>query len=118
MYDESPQDMVTPLIFKEYWKKLEPLFNEIGDATSSVIKNYLMVQAMLSKGNYFMNASAGRFNICNRPSDRDYSWKALFRMEEKPWPAVNIFKCLVDDIADITVIPASLRKIIHDGEKL
>ena len=117
IYDESTQDVVTPVIFKEYWKILEPLFNEIGDATSSVIRNYLMVQAMLSKGNYFMPASVGRFNICNRPSDRDYSWKALFRMEENPWPAVDIFKSLVDDISDPNDIPASLQKIINDEKE-
>lgn len=53
---------------------------------------------MLSKGDYMPNLSADRKNFYNDPGHRDYSWKALFRINDYTHiDALNILKQVLDD---------------------
>lgn len=57
-----------------------------------------MVKAMLTKGNYMPWLSSGRKNLYNRPAHRDYSWKRLFRADEKA--NMTAYNCLKEIIFD------------------
>nr|MDE7376321.1 hypothetical protein [Muribaculaceae bacterium] len=79
----------------------------------------LLVKAMLSKGNYMPSLSAERRNIYNNPSHRDYSWKALFRVNDSTnVEALNILKQLLDDADfDPANVSLSLKKILNKRVK-
>ena len=84
--------------FKSYSEKCLKLFNEAGQKDSEVTSKFLLVRAMLSKGDYMPNLSADRKNFYNDPGHRDYSWKALFRINDYTHiDALNILKQVLDD---------------------
>lgn len=84
--------------FKTYKDKLIALLNEAGKKDSAVTKEYLLVKALLSKGNYMPALSADRRNIYNDPGHRDYSWRALLRLGENTNErAVKLIKEILDD---------------------
>ena len=84
--------------FKSYSEKCLKLFNEAGQKDSEVTSKFLLVRAMLSKGDYMPNLSADRKNFYNDPGHRDYSWKALFRINDSTHiDALNILKQILDD---------------------
>lgn len=86
---------------KEYndWIEMNlPLFTYIGNADSEIVKQYAMVKAMLAKGDYMPWLSSWRKNFYNRPGHRDYSWKRLFRVDEKP--NMEALKCIKNIIND------------------
>lgn len=86
---------------KEYndWIEINlPLFTYIGNADSEIVKQYAMVKAMLAKGDYMPWLSSWRKNFYNRPGHRDYSWKRLFRIDEKPnMEALKCIKKIIND---------------------
>ncbi len=95
-----------------------PLFTELGDAESKTVKDFLMVRAMLVKGDYMPWSSKWRKNFYNAPGDRDYSWKSLFAIRNKindkvvNGEAVNCLrKILKDSRFDHKDIESSLRQI-------
>ena len=84
--------------FKSYKDKLIALFNEAGKKDSEVTKRYLLVKALLSKGDYMPVLSADRRNIYNDPGHRDYSWRALLRFgKDTNEKAVQLIKEVIDD---------------------
>lgn len=91
-------ETITAKEYSEWLEKNLPLFTYIGNADSEVVKQYAMVKAMLAKGDYMPWLSSSRKNFYNRPGHRDYSWKRLFRVDEKP--NMEAFKCLKEIIND------------------
>lgn len=84
--------------FKSYKDKLIALFNEAGKKDSDVTKEYLLVRALLSKGNYMPALTSDRRNIYNDPGHRDYSWRALLRFgKDTNEKAVQLIKEVIDD---------------------
>ena len=82
----------------------------------------LLERALLTKGCYLKNASAGRRNFCNNPFDRDYSWKAMLvydpneqRQHLKNIDSINIFKQVLDDL-DADNLVDSLNDIIKQSQ--
>lgn len=106
--------------FKSYKEKCCMLFDEAGNNNSEVIKEYLLVKAMLSKGNYMPPLTADRRNIYNDPGHRDYSWKALFKISDSTTnvEARQILKQVLDDNNfDANNVSASLKTIINKRKK-
>ncbi len=84
--------------FKSYKNKIIALFNEAGKKDSDVTKEYLLVKALLSKGNYMPTLTSDRRNIYNDPGHRDYSWRALLRFgKDTNEKAVQLIKEVIDD---------------------
>lgn len=84
--------------FKSYKNRLIALLDEAGKKDSDVVQEYLLVKALLSKGNYMPSLSADRRNIYNDPGHRDYSWRALLRFGVNTNEmAVKLIKKIVDD---------------------
>lgn len=85
-------------LFTRYLDKILPLMDEIGNADNVSVKEHRMVRAMLGKGDYMPWSSSGRKNLYNRPGDRDYSWKALFRIDGRTrTDALDCLKQILDD---------------------
>lgn len=91
-------ETITAKEYSDWLEKNLHLFTYIGNADSEVVKQYAMVKAMLAKGDYMPWLSSYRKNFYNRPGHRDYSWKRLFRVDEKP--NMEAFKCLKEIIND------------------
>ena len=66
--------------FAEVSQKLLALFDSIqsseGNDKYGIIQSHLLVRAMLKMGDYLKDG-----NIMNNITDRDYSWKRLFRID-------------------------------------
>lgn len=105
--------------FKSYSEKCLKLFNEAGQKDSEVRSKFLLVRAMLSKGDYMPNLSADRKNFYNDPGHRDYSWKALFRINDYTHiDALNILKqVLDDDNFNSANVSESLKVIINKRKR-
>lgn len=105
--------------FKSYSEKCLKLFNEAGQKDSEVTSKFLLVRAMLSKGDYMPNLSADRKNFYNDPGHRDYSWKALFRINDSTHiDALNILKqVLDDDNFNAANVSESLKVIINKRKR-
>ena len=105
--------------FKKWSDLMLPLFDEIGDAMSTTVKEHLMVRAMLVKGDYMPWSSSYRKNFYNIPGHRDYSWKSLFaiRLRDKDNHIVNgcaincLREILEDPLYDACQVEKSLREI-------
>ncbi len=91
-------ETITAKEYSDWVEKNLPLFTYIGNAESEIVKQYAMVKAMLAKGDYMPWLSSWRKNFYNRPGHRDYSWKRLFRLDDKP--NMEAFKCLKEIIND------------------
>lgn len=100
--------------FRSYKEKCLRLFDEARESQSEVISKYLLVRAMLAYGDYMPNLSACRKNIYNNPGHRDYSWRALFRINDTTHiDACVILKHVLDDTYyDAKDVTNSLKKII------
>ena len=98
--------------FKSYSEKCLKLFNEAGQKDSEVTSKFLLVRAML-------NLSADRKNFYNDPGHRDYSWKALFRINDYTHiDALNILKqVLDDDNFNSANVSESLKVIINKRKR-
>lgn len=74
---------------------------------------------MLSKGDYMPNLSADRKNFYNDPGHRDYSWKALFRINDSTHiDALNILKQILDDDNfNAANVSESLKVIINKRKR-
>lgn len=105
--------------FKSYSEKCLKLFDEAGRKDSKVTSKFLLVRAMLAKGDYMPNLSADRKNFYNDPGHRDYSWKALFRINDSTHiDALNILKqVLDDDNFNTTNVSESLKVIINKRKR-
>lgn len=101
--------------FKSYKHKLIALLNEAGKKDSDVTRHYLLVKALLSKGNYMPALSADRRNIYNDPGHRDYSWRSLLRFGENTNErAVKLIKEVIDDKDyKLNNVTESLKDIIR-----
>lgn len=101
-------------LFRIYKEKCLKLFDEAGKKDSDVITKFLLVRAMLSKGDYMPWLTANRINLYNNPSHRDYSWKALFSISSSNHvEALKILKQVLDDTNfDSNNVVGSLRTII------
>lgn len=120
VYVNFPQSMdlsntITANEYDNILNKVLPIFEEIGNADSDVIQQFAMVKAMLAKGDYMPWLSSGRKNLYNRSGHRDYSWKRLFRADEKAnMTAYNCLKEIVfDSNYDATVLSTSLNAIAN-----
>lgn len=100
--------------FKLYKEKCIKLFDEAGKKDSTVTSEFLLVCAMLTKGDYMPPLSADRRNIYNNPGHRDYSWKALFRIGYSTHiRSLEIIKEVLDDKNfNETNVSESLKTII------
>lgn len=103
VYANFPNSMdlsntITPNDYDNVLNKVLPIFEEIRNTDSDVIQQFAMVKAMLTKGNYMPWLSSGRKNLYNRPAHRDYSWKRLFRADEKA--NMTAYNCLKEIIFD------------------
>lgn len=105
--------------FKSYSEKCLKLFDEAGQKDSEVTSKFLLVRAMLSKGDYMPNLSADRKNFYNDPGHRDYSWKALFRINDSTHiDALNILKQILDDDNfNAANVSESLKVIINKRKR-
>ena len=120
VYVNFPKSMdlsntITANDYDNILNKVLPIFEEIGNADSEVIQQFAMVKAMLAKGDYMPWLSSGRKNLYNRSGHRDYSWKRLFRADEKAnMTAYNCLKEIVfDSNYDATVLSTSLNAIAN-----
>ena len=120
VYTNFPNSMnlsntITANDYDNILNKVLPIFGEIGNADSAVIQQFAMVKAMLAKGDYMPWLSSGRKNLYNRPGDRDYSWKRLFRADEKAnMTAYNCLKEIIfDSNYDATDLLTSLNAIAN-----
>lgn len=105
--------------FRHYKLLCMRLFDETVNSKTETIEKFLLVKAMLSKGNYMPTLSADRRNIYNDPGHRDYSWRALFKISDSTnVKALKILKQVLDDVDfDHTNIAASLKKIANNRKK-
>lgn len=95
--------------------RLLPLLSEAGKADTEVVRDSLLVRAMLAKGDYPPLYSSGRRNLHNRPGDRDYSWKRLFRIGGlTAWAPeashTTALECLRDIVGDAAYDPAHVAR--------
>ncbi|MCD8202134.1 MAG: hypothetical protein LUD48_00620, partial [Prevotella sp.] len=103
--------------YSDILNKVLPLFDEISNKKDNkLIDDFIMVKAMLAKGDYLLQASSNRKNFCNRILDRDYSWKRLFRIDNNS--NTKAIKCLQEIINDpdydASAVTQSLEKIISN----
>lgn len=109
--------------FKHYKERCMRLFDTAGNKDSVATKQALLVRAMLTKGNYMRDLGSDRRNIFNDPIHRDYSWKALFRINDSTGDkerkkAFDTIKEVLDDTDfDSNNVEGSLKKIIRKRQK-
>lgn len=105
---------------KTYADKAIALFEVFkkDEGDDAIVKDCLLERALLAKGFYLKPTSAGRWNFCNHPKDRDFSWKSMLIFN----PASNdnrssllYFKEVLDDINALD-IEESLRNIISSAD--
>lgn len=79
--------------------------------------NYLLERAVLTKGDYLIEASSERKNFLNSSKNtRDFSWKRLLRLtdsEQEKWQSKrNLFKQVLDDsVFESNDLAKSLKNI-------
>lgn len=105
--------------FKLYKEKCIKLFDKAGLKDSEITSEFLLVRAMLSKGDYMPRLSSNRINIYNNPLHRDYSWKALFGINDNTHEkALEILQqVLDDDNFNIANVSESLKTIINKRKR-
>ncbi len=93
---------------------------------NEVYKWNLLERALLVYGNYLKEATQNRWNFCNRPGDRDWSWRALLKLNgtddnnEDSTTNSETLKCLenvLNNVVDINDVAGLLKKIIQNGLK-
>ena len=74
---------------------------------------------MLSKGDYMPRLSSNRINVYNNPLHRDYSWKALFGINDNTHEkALKILQqVLDDDNFNIVNVSESLKTIVNKRKR-
>ncbi len=82
--------------FQTYKEKATAIFANL-QIDNVLIKNHLLVRALLKFGDYFIKARNKR-NIANHPNDRDYSWHAILNIGKGYAESRIIFKKLLDDV--------------------
>ena len=60
-------------------QKARNIFAHLKD-NDKLMTEHLLERALLTKGEYMKSASRGRLNFCNRPYDRDYSWRKMLEI--------------------------------------
>ncbi len=105
--------------FKLYKEKCIKLFDKAGLKDSEITSEFLLVRAMLSKGDYMPRLSSNRINIYNDPPHRDYSWKALLGINDNTHEkALEILQQVLDDANfNIANVSESLKTIINKRKK-
>lgn len=105
--------------FKLYKEKCIKLFDKAGQKDSEITSEFLLVRAMLSKGDYMPRLSSNRINVYNNPLHRDYSWKALFGINDNTHEkALKILQqVLDDDNFNIVNVSESLKTIINKRKR-
>ncbi len=81
--------------FESYKERAVAVFCNL-QTENIVIKEHLLVRALLKYGDYFIKAGSKR-NIANHPNDRDYSWHALLNVGKRYAESRSFFKNLLDD---------------------
>lgn len=109
-YSSTLNPTITADYYNNWLTKILPLFTEMGNANSETVKQFAMVKAMLVKGDYMPCLSRNRYNFYNRPGDRDYSWKRLFLVSDKP--NIEAFKCLKEIINDSNYNATNAQNIL------
>lgn len=84
--------------FKDCSQKARKLFEYFVDK-NDLMKQHLLERALLTKKMYLKSASAGRLNFCNRPSDRDYSWRKMLEISSDS-PFTNGVEAMKDLLCD------------------
>lgn len=92
--------------------KAMALFDEVINDSSDVVTECLLERALLTKGDYLIQASANRKNFANRRGHRDYSWKRLLRYDKALSLNQVFFKELINDFSPKPTISEDLRRII------
>ena len=105
--------------FKLYKEKCIKLFDKAGQKDSEITSEFLLVRAMLSKGDYMPRLSSDRINEYNNPLHRDYSWKALFGINDNTHEkALKILQqVLDDDNFNIVNVSESLKTIVNKRKR-
>ena len=105
--------------FKLYKEKCIKLFDKAGQKDSEITSEFLLVRAMLSKGDYMPRLSSNRINLYNNPLHRDYSWKALFGINDNTHEkALKILQqVLDDDNFNIVNVSESLKTIVNKRKR-
>lgn len=105
--------------FKLYKEKCIKLFDKAGRKDSEITSEFLLVRAMLSKGDYMPRLSSNRINVYNNPLHRDYSWKALFGINDNTHEkALKILQqVLDDDNFNIVNVSESLKTIVNKRKR-
>lgn len=105
--------------FKLYKEKCIKLFDKAGQKDSEITSEFLLVRAMLSKGDYMPRLSSNRINVYNNPLHRDYSWKALFGINDNIHEkALKILQqVLDDDNFNIVNVSESLKTIVNKRKR-
>jgi len=105
--------------FKLYKEKCIKLFDKAGQKDSEITSEFLLVRAMLSKGDYMPRLSSNRINVYNNPLHRDYSWKALFGINDNTHEkALKILQqVLDDDNFNIVNVSESLKTIVNKRKR-
>ena len=65
--------------------------------TDKLVEDHLLKQTMLINGMYLRHNTSSRLNFCNRPFDRDNSWKKLLEVpfKEKNNEGIKAFKQII-----------------------
>lgn len=105
--------------FKKYAEVGSKIFYEIRSSSSCI--DYLWERAVLSKGIYFTENTADRWNmlsarVVKNNIERDHSWKRLLRISTRPDPywdcRQGFVKAVFDDPSfDVNDIESSLKLI-------
>ncbi|MEG0949654.1 MAG: hypothetical protein RSF78_09925, partial [Bacteroidales bacterium] len=103
--------------FSIYADKVALLFDQIICDKSKIVSECLLERALLTKGDYLLNASSNRKNFANRIYHRDYSWKRFLRYDSDNIKQRDYFKELIDDNRfNKDSINKSLESIISASE--
>lgn len=63
-------------------QKARNIFAHFKD-NDKLMTEHLLERALLTKGMYLKYTSSGHLNFCNRPNDRDYSWRKMLEITPK-----------------------------------
>ena len=92
------------------------VFKKDGDY-QVVVNECLLERALLAKGFYLKQTTAGRWNFCNNPWSRDFSWKSMLIFNSASNDnrySLSCFKDVLDDM-NVSDIEGSLRRIISSA---
>jgi hypothetical protein len=100
--------------FNSYIAKASVVFDFFNSEEN---KEYLLERAVLSKGDYLVNASSNRKNFLSTSKNmRDYSWKRLLRYNKEEYiDKRNFVKELFNDELFDNDIVSSFKKIISNA---